>query len=55
MTPDRQPPTDFDGRLRQLPADDAPRPEHQAALREQALAAFDDAARKHVQPDFRGR
>jgi outer membrane lipoprotein-sorting protein len=35
--------SDFERRLRTVPADDAPRPEHRDALRQQALAAFDQA------------
>jgi outer membrane lipoprotein-sorting protein len=35
--------SEFERRLRALPADDAPRAEHQAALREQALAQFAQA------------
>lgn len=36
--------SEFERRLRTLPADDEPRPEHRDALRDQALAAFDRAA-----------
>jgi outer membrane lipoprotein-sorting protein len=48
MNPNHVP--DFEHRLRTLPADDAPRPQHRAALREQALAAFDRAAEMRSQP-----
>lgn len=41
--------SDFESRLRTLPGDDAPRPEHQNALRERALAAFDAALKAPVQ------
>jgi outer membrane lipoprotein-sorting protein len=47
MSMNHDPLPDFEHRLGQLHADDAARPEHQAALREQALAAFDRAARGH--------
>lgn len=40
--------SDFESRLRTLPAADAPRPEHQSALRERALAAFDAALQAHT-------
>jgi len=42
---DHDPEADFERRLRAVPADDAPRPEHCDALRERALAAFDRAVR----------
>jgi outer membrane lipoprotein-sorting protein len=39
---------EFEQRLRGLPADDAARPEHQSALRAQALAAFERAFEAHT-------
>jgi hypothetical protein len=47
--------SEFEQRLRSLPADDTARPEHQTALREQALNAFDQARRKHSQQSFAKR
>jgi outer membrane lipoprotein-sorting protein len=44
---------DFERRLCQLSADDAPRSEHQAALREQALAAFESALAGQVSAPVR--
>jgi outer membrane lipoprotein-sorting protein len=41
---------DFEYRLRTLPADDAPRPEHRDRLREQALAKFDRALQNRSEP-----
>lgn len=43
MNLNHDPEADFERRLRAVPADDAPRPEHRDALRERALAAFDRA------------
>lgn len=41
---------DFENCLRSVVADDAPRPEHRDALREQVLAAFDQAVQFHTKP-----
>jgi outer membrane lipoprotein-sorting protein len=40
----------FESRARALPADDGARPEHQNALREQALAVFERALETHTRP-----
>jgi outer membrane lipoprotein-sorting protein len=48
MNPNHAP--DFEYRLRTLPADDGPRPEHGEPLREQALAAFDRAVQTRSEP-----
>src|SRR3954464_14592496 len=50
MNSNHQHEPDFEDRLRALAADDAPRPDHQAALRERALAAFDRALAAQTQP-----
>jgi len=49
MNLNHDPEADFERRLRAVPADDAPRPEHCDALRERALAAFDRAVRSRQQ------